>query len=497
MLKTLRTYSASTLSLAIIIGAATPFHIYVSTQAIYLSLIIVLSLAFVLFFYKPKQTGVFVVGIVVLIGLTIGTIRGEGVHQSERYELARYYDQKITLSGTVSEYPDERIAYTYLTLSNIKLASSTKKINESVLVRAPLYPRYVYGDTIKVSGKIQAPKEIGSTTTVSRFSYPKYLSVNNIYGTITYPQIISVAPAQKSFIGTLYNFKDRCIKIVTSYIPEPSAGLLVGILFGIKKALSDEVLQTFITAGVVHIIVLSGYNIAVVVEGISKATSRMPRRTRYIISHIAIYIFVLFVGASSTALRAGIMASIALFAKQTGRSSNAVQLLFVAAAALALYEPRMILYDTSFQLSFLATLGLILYTPFVARAFKKITNKLGLREIVASTIATQITVLPFLLYIMGKVSIIGVFANIIIVPIVPIVMLLGAVTIALGLVYLPIAAPTSFLCFAALAAIIYIAKVFAAIPFASIAISISLTVLLVIYTVQILFILFNVSSITE
>jgi competence protein ComEC len=349
---------------------------------------------------------------------------------------------------------------------------------------------------VHISGKLEPPSDIqdqdGSPHT--RFSYPKYLSVSNIYSLISYPKIEIVESPKTSFKGLLYQFKNACIRIVTTTIPEPEAGVLVGILFGIKKAVNDEVIQAFITAGLIHIIVLSGYNIAIVVEGVARLFASLRRRWRFLLSYVAIYVFVIFAGAGSTVLRAGLMASIALFARQVGRSSSGIQVLILATAIIGLYEPRMLLYDISFKLSLLATLGLMIFTPRLTTLFKKVPEKFAFREVVASTVATQIVVFPYLLYAMGRISFIGIIANSIIVPFVPLVMFLGCVMIIVGFIYQPFTIPISYITYGLVASIVWLAGIFSKVPFASIEISIGVYLMLAIYIFEFCYFAFSSSG---
>ena len=68
-------------------------------------------------------------------------------------------------------------------------------------------------------------------------------------------------------------------------------------------------------------------------------------------------------GASATIIRATVMALIVIFAKLSGRESEAKKALFLAGFMMLIYNPMLLLFDPSFQLSFLATLGLIVFSP--------------------------------------------------------------------------------------------------------------------------------------
>lgn len=98
---------------------------------------------------------------------------------------------------------------------------------------------------------------------------------------------------------------------------------------------------------------------------------------------------------------------------------------------MAIINPLVIMQSVSFQLSFVATLGLILLTPLFT--FVRIPEQFGLREIIGSTIATQVAVLPLLLGSIGMVSVTGLFVNILVVPLVPFIMLATVLASSIGI----------------------------------------------------------------
>jgi competence protein ComEC len=434
-------------------------------------------------FIQKRSNTVYLFCFCLFLGAALGLLRGIEAHTDDSSNLTEYFGKKVTLRGTVSEYPDVRTGYTFLTIGAPTIASSTS-LHERVLVRAPLYPQYHYGDTIEVVGKLEEPKHSFGTST-SRFSYKYFLASSDIYSTIGFPQITLVSTNTPSFVGALYAFKDKCIEVVSTYIVEPAGGLLLGILFGIKHALSNETLDEFTTAGIVHIVVLSGYNIAIVISIVLLGVKRLPSILRHTIPYIAVALFIAFVGATPTALRAGIMAAIALYARGGGKEIHGLTLLSMAGAAMVLYEPKLLLYDPSFQLSFLATLGLILWTPHTVLWLRKIPERFGLREIVATTLSTQLVILPYILWYMGSVSLLGFVSNIVVVPLVPYVMAFGLITLLLGLIYVPLSMPFAYLAYGLLLCILWVAHTVASLSFGTLTFVLPSAALILLYLFQI------------
>src|SRR3989338_6680466 len=153
---------------------------------------------------------------------------------------------------------------------------------------------------------------------------------------------------------TISNFSS----IINSTLPEPQASLLNGILFGVRGSMPFDFYQALITTGTLHIIALSGMNITILINLTAKATLFLGRRISIIVTICLIALFVMFVGAGPTIVRAAIMGSLSLIAIYFGRVYFSLLSLIMASLVMLLFYPDLI-GNISFQLSFLATLGII------------------------------------------------------------------------------------------------------------------------------------------
>jgi competence protein ComEC len=173
------------------------------------------------------------------------------------------------------------------------------------------------------------------------------------------------------------------------------------------------------------------------------------------------------VGAGATIVRASIMALLIILARTIGRKIDILRLLFIAGFLMVLHNPYIVMFDPSFQLSFMAMLGLILLAPLFESHLKFIPEKFGFREIAAATIATQIFVLPLLLYMMGEVSVVAIVVNLLVLVFIPLTMFFGFITGVLGFVSstfsLVFALPTFIFLYYEIA----IVELFAKLPFAT------------------------------
>ena len=187
---------------------------------------------------------------------------------------------------------------------------------------------------------------------------------------------------------------------------------------------------------------------------------------------VGIVLFVAMTGLQSSAIRAGIMATIALIARSNGRQYAAFRALMLAAGVMILYDPKYLVYDVSFQLSFLATLGILFLTPLLSKAMHKVPEKvlyaIPLRETIATTLGAQLSVLPFILYKMGTLSLIALPANMLVLPAIPISMGLGAIVGFLGMLSTALSVPFAYATHLLLQYLIRTITFLAHVPFASV-----------------------------
>jgi len=159
-----------------------------------------------------------------------------------------------------------------------------------------------------------------------------------------------------------------------------------------------------------------------------------------------------------------------LVATLTNRIYLVLRALLLSGVFMVAHNPYILLFDPGFQLSFVATLGLILGVSRVENWLNFIPNPdwLQARSFLAATLVTQVFVLPLLLYQIGEVSLVAVFVNVLVLPMVAIAMLLTFLSGLLGLVFVPLATPFVMAANLTLNYIINIAVMFANLPLSTV-----------------------------
>ncbi len=416
---------------------------------------------------ETKSRALFLLCSLTLVSFAFGILRYDVATQDSLDRLAeQYIGQEVVLEGTIFREVDERENTTQLTVRADVLNGVSADVR--VLILTERFPRFSYGDRIRAEGVLEHPDSF-ETDLGRTFDYAGYLSARGISYVAPFARVEKIGEGYGNpIMSALLSFKYAFMHNVEALIPEPAAGLAHGLVLGVKRALGDELERSFRIAGIIHIVVLSGYNITIVVEATMRLLSYFFRpRTRVVCGALAIGAFALIAGFSSTVVRASFMAVLVLIARATGRTYDVLRALVVAGLVMLIINPKLLVFDPGFQLSFLATLGLILLAPLIEERLSLVPTRFQIREFVTATIATQIFVLPLLLYSIGEFSLVALMVNVLVLPIVPFAMLFIFLSGMLGFVSSLIALPFAYIAYLLLGYIIAMAEWFAALPFAA------------------------------
>lgn len=406
-----------------------------------------------------------------LVFVSIGILRFCVKDSDEpKQRLDNFVGKEIVLEGVIDEEVDVRQSSQRIVLSGEKInfQDTNYEIDQKILVSTELFPRYGYGDRVQVSGELSIPDNF-LTDIGKEFDYKNYLKKDGIFYTMSFAHVEIIGEGEGSKIKSgILTLKHKFLSSIESVIPSPESALVGGLLLGTKQSLGEKLQQSFVDTGLVHIIVLSGYNVTIIAEALIKVLSFISVSAGIYLGGIAIVIFVIMTGAGATIVRAGIMALLALLARATGRTSEITRALLIAAALMVLHNPYILFFDISFQLSFLATLGLVYVSPIFKHWFTFLPERFGLREVISATIGVQAFVLPFILYKMGNLSLVAPITNTLVLPLIPATMFFGFMSGIFGFVSNILAMPFGWIAYLLLKFEIWVVETFSALPFATI-----------------------------
>ena len=377
-----------------------------------------------------------VIGFCILF-LVLGIWRHQSaLSKIENSPLQNFLGKEITLIGIVNEEPN-------IKEKSIKLVIKINKISGKILVTTSRYPEYQYGDKLKITGKLEEPKEFAASKEASLapsgregFNYKNYLLKDEILAQIYFPKIELVEKNQGNFLKKiLISFRQKLEESLNKVLPLPQSAILEALLFGKEENISKQWKEKLNLTGTRHIAAVSGMNITIISNLIFGFLLWLGlwRHQAFYLSIILIIFYILMIGAPASAIRAGIMGLLFLIAQHFGRLSSASRVIIFAATLMLWQNPLILRWDIGFQLSFLATLGMINLQSILSEKLKKVPDVFQLRNNLSSTLAAQIFVFPILIYNFGQISIISPLTNIFILPLIPIITILGFIFSFIGI----------------------------------------------------------------
>lgn len=400
-----------------------------------------------------------------ILAVLLGVVRTEFAYQT-------FYDGRIlkdgaTVVGTGTIVSELDIRDDHVVLC-VRLDTPNTKSETRLRMNVPQYPMFSYGERVRFEGNVHVPQSF-ETESGRIFNYEGFLMKDAVQYEVRQAQVVSLNENTGNvLLKKLLDLKASWLRAVSHLFPEPSASLVGGVVVGAKQSLGDELLKEFRDTGIIHIVVLSGYNLTLVANSIFRVTTFLPRTFGFGFGVVGIASFAMMVGAGATVLRASIMAVLGMLATYLQRPYLVLRALILAALMMVLWNPFILVFDPGFQLSFLATLGLIFIAPTLTKYFLFVPEVWGMREIVSATFATQLSVLPLLLYQIGSVSLVAPLVNVLVLPLVPPIMLLGFIAGLIGIVSGSVALPFALVAHVLVSYIFAVVHFFTSVPFASV-----------------------------
>lgn len=267
---------------------------------------------------------------------------------------------------------------------------------------------------------------------------------------------------------------DTITHLFNSYLPEPHASLLNGILLGRPLFVTDTFYNQLKTVGLIHIVVLSGMNITLLSAIVLRTTVPIIGRRVAMVLTIAIVVcFILFVGAEAPVVRAGIMGILSLIGLLFGRKTLTLYSLFLSGIIMILINNDW-LTSISFQLSFAATLGIVLFGSSVTNNDNPLRRKTKggalfsyIIDELRISLSAQVFTVPIIFYYFRQISLVAPIANILIAWLIAPIMILGIIIIPIGLINWQLGFVASWSVYPLLSVIVFVVESLSKIPFAS------------------------------
>jgi competence protein ComEC len=305
----------------------------------------------------------------------------------------------------------------------------------------------VPGSTVRARGKLKAPRPAlmpgdydGERVALSRGMSGR-MSVRD-------PTAIAAMTntPQASWTSQWSTLRGALRERVMATLPPRHAAVLLTLLIGDVSLLEEDHRLAYRRVGASHLLAVSGLQVTLLavvigrlVRGLWMLTS-WGRRARWrgmpvVIASAAVIAFVCLCGAPPSAVRAGIMAIAVVVSQAWGRSVLMINVLAVAGLVTVVAAPASV-FDAGFLLSYGALLGLVASSGPSADGPPSLTRRAT--TIVIASVGAAVLTLPISIWLFGELAWVGMFSNIVLVPVASALQLPALVGGLLGLVWSPL-----------------------------------------------------------
>lgn len=352
---------------------------------------------------------------------------------------------RFRIRGHVSDWPVRKPDRTEIPLAVDSLGVDFLVPAEgSILLKlADTAAAIQYGDRLEFHARIRSVPGGGE---LDPFDYHRYLALRGIHG-LVYLSTSAGIRVDSASSGLLTEPVDRVrVAMISTFhrrLGPEAAALAAGFLIGETRHIPDEIYRWFRDSGTLHLLAVSGSNVALVIAFfiLFLRPFGLDRRMRAILLMFVVFFFTLLACEEPSVVRAAVMAVLVLLAGLVQRRIDLNNIITLAAFLILLAAPTQ-LFDIGFQLSFITAGGLIFLTPRVARLFKPWHNRRWYRWLVLPFIIVLIAQLvsaPLVALYFGRVPLLAVPANLVIVPLVSIAVI-GILLLLAAEILLPLLA---------------------------------------------------------
>ncbi len=275
----------------------------------------------------------------------------------------------------------------------------------------------------------------------NQFDYKSYLKKQYIYHQISIKNhsVLKLKRPQT----TIYGLADQLRQTINiklkhySFKPE-ELSIINALLLGQRQDLSLDIQESYVNAGAIHILAVSGLHVGIILLILSHLLKPIERfkkgkLIKVIILITLLWSFALIAGLSASVTRAVTMFSIVAIALHWKRATNIYNTLAISIFILLLCKP-LFLFDVGFQMSYLAVISIVSIQPLLYKIWQpkwKVIDYFW--QILTVTIAAQFGVVPISLYYFHQFPSLFFISNLAIIPFLGLILGFGILVIILSL----------------------------------------------------------------
>ena len=401
-------------AISLIFGVCIAFSFLMERVVVACVLIVMFSLCifvwlFITFRKKEKVKAPLIFACVFIFLTLLGAVLG--VINFTKFNNAKIGSESVIVQGRVREVKPISGGY-YLLLDDVVI-DADEDINVKFYVSA-----YYYGNkNFRLGNTVKFKSIMSDVNDYFDGEYQKYNLIEGIrYRTsLTDDDIIFVGNKPTVFQKINLFIRDT----LEGGLDESEVTIAYALICGNSELMDAEILSSYRSAGVAHIFAVSGLHIGFL-AGVFNFICKKLKVKPYIKAPLITIVLILYSGIcgfSASSIRATIMCATMLFASAFGKKYDPLSAISLSAIGILLCSPFQIL-SAGFQLSFGVSAGLIILVPPTTNLLRRLPKKI--RDSLSVAVVAQVVGIPIMLAHFGEFSLISIFANVILIPIVSI-----------------------------------------------------------------------------
>ena len=433
-------------AIAFIIGILLSEFLNASSMLPFIALLLL-----VLFIISRKRNFSFllIILLMIVLGFSFSSYKNDSFYKSLN-EVKALTEKSTEFSGIVVEENNYSSGQRF-TLKNVQLKSGN--LNSSDNIKYFVYPKNQFidnvsiGDTLRGSGKWQLFNNIRNP---GEYDYKRYYHIKRIAGRIYSEGDIQVySNSNSSLKKIINNFRENVRSKLTAYSDAETAALLSALILGDKTHIDQDLRKSFANVGVIHVLAVSGLHVGYVLVILLLIVKSFRIRWGWdkLFVVLGLILFTVLSGGRPSVIRASIMASLYIFAPVLNRKPNAWNIIATAAFLILIVNPNS-LFDLGFQLSFTAVMSIIYFYNLFNKILPESLRISNVKNNAARffwalflvSFSAQLGTIPVVAYYFGRIPLIAIVANLIVIPLIG-----GFVALGLAKLIFFWIAPLSFL----------------------------------------------------
>lgn len=325
----------------------------------------------------------------------------------------------------ISDIQEKEYKYIY----EAKFLKNNKKVLISIK-KSQQIDKINYGDLIYLEGKLEIPK---IATNYKGFNYRQYLKTKKIQGIVIADNVKILKAKYKN--NLIYQIQKKIKAIIKEKLPDETGNLLLAILVGDKKDLSEQIQINFKNSNLSHMLAVSGAHVSYIIVGLTYITqnSIMGKRKGRVFCIFFLIIFMAITNFTPSVTRACIMAILTLVSKILYKKADIYTNISISALIILLYNPYSLL-DLGFKLSFGGTIGIIIFMRFIKKKQEEPKLLNYIKQMALVSICANIIIIPIIMNNFNTVSLTFLVSNILASPILAIIVIVGFSIIIISII---------------------------------------------------------------